>query len=65
MAYTLKVWCGCTVSVECSHDSQTGPSRFIKRRSARCRKQEHQVGARLWLWEILPDRHVSRSSSVR
>ena len=58
-SYSVTVWCGCRVYV--SHHPRSGltNTRVIERPGAECRVRNHMVGARLWLWELLPDRRVA------
>jgi hypothetical protein len=55
-SYTLRLQCGCVLHV--SRDPETGivRTRVIQSRGVQCRDGRHQVGLRLYLWEILPDR---------
>jgi hypothetical protein len=55
MSYTVALWCGCTVYVFCNPRTRIAHSRVIERRGDTCPVRTHDVGARLWLWEILPD----------
>ena len=52
---TLTLLCGCTVYV--SRDPRTGfaHTRILERRGADCRTRRHDVGVRVWIWELLPD----------
>jgi len=60
MSYNLTLHCGCVVYVSCHPKTQVAHTRIIQTRGPDCRMRKHDVGARLFLWEILPDR-VSRS----
>lgn len=55
MSYTITLWCGCRVYVSCSPSTNTAHARVVERRGPDCRERRHQTGARLWLWEMLPD----------
>jgi hypothetical protein len=55
MSYTVALWCGCTVYVACNPQTRVAHSRVIERRGPQCRIRTHEVGTRLWLWELLPD----------
>ena len=55
MSYTVTVWCGCRVYVACDPRTQIAHTRIIERRGDECPERRHEVGARLWLWEMLPD----------
>jgi hypothetical protein len=56
LSYDLSLQCGCVLRV--SRDPETGIAlrRVIQSRGARCCDTRHQIGLRLYLWEILPDR---------
>ena len=54
-SYTMTLWCGCRIYVACHPDTRINHARVIEKRGDRCPVRQHQVGARLWLWEILPD----------
>jgi len=65
MSYTVALWCGCTVYVACNPQTRIAHSRVVERRGPMCRIRTHEVGARLWLWELLPDpRAVSQPTIV-
>jgi hypothetical protein len=53
-SYTLTLQCGCIVYVSCHPDTGVAHTRVIERRGASCRVRQHDVGVRLWLWEVLP-----------
>lgn len=55
-SYSVTLWCGCRVYV--SRHPRTGSTnaRVLESRGPACRVRTHAVGARLWLWELLPDR---------
>jgi hypothetical protein len=55
MSYTLVLQCGCTVYVACHPRTRLAHTRIIEARSPHCTDRRHEVGARLWLWEMLPD----------
>jgi hypothetical protein len=56
MSYNLTLHCGCIVYVSCHPKTQVAHTRIIQTRGPDCRNRKHDVGARLYLWEILPDR---------
>ena len=61
MSYNLTLPCGCSVYVSCHPQTRLAHTRVIDARGASCRVARHEVGARLWLWEILPDpKHVAQ-----
>jgi hypothetical protein len=55
-SYTVGLWCGCTVYVSCHPQTRLANARIVERRGASCPERRHQLGSRLWLWELLPDR---------
>jgi len=56
MSYNLTIHCGCVVYVSCHPKTRVAHTRVIQSRGAGCSVRKHEVGARLFLWEILPDR---------
>jgi len=56
MSYNLKLHCGCTVYVACNPHTNLAHTRIIERRGALCRIRGHEVGTRLFLWDMLPER---------
>lgn len=55
MSYTLTLPCGCVVYVSCHPQTGIAHTRVIESRDPSCRVRRHDVGARLYLWELLPD----------
>jgi hypothetical protein len=55
MSYILALHCGCVVYVACHPKTGLAHTRIIQARGRECRQRRHDVGARLFLWEILPD----------
>jgi hypothetical protein len=55
MSYTVTLPCGCDVYVSCHPLSGIAHTRVLERRDAHCRIRNHQVGARVWLWQLLPN----------
>jgi hypothetical protein len=55
MSYTVTLWCGCRVYVSCNPVTGIAHSRIVEARGAACPVRRHEVGARLWLWELLPE----------
>lgn len=55
MSYTVTLWCGCKVYVSCNPATGIAHSRIVEARGAECPVRRHEVGARLWLWELLPE----------
>ena len=58
MSYTVVLWCGCTVYVSCNPQTRLANARIVERKGERGPNRRHEVGARLWLWELLPDPRV-------
>lgn len=56
MSYTLTLSCGCTVYVACHPKTRVAHTRVIESRGPCCRVRRHDVGVRLFLWEMLPER---------
>ena len=54
MSYTLALQCGCVAYVSCHPKTGVAHTRVIESRGRECNRR-HEVGARLFLWEILPD----------
>jgi hypothetical protein len=55
VSYTLTLTCGCSVYVSCNPRTRIAHTRVVERRDVRCRNRRHEVGSRLWLWELLPN----------
>ena len=56
MSHTLVLQCGCVVYVSCDPRTLVAHTRVVERRGPTCPVKNHEVGARLFLWEILPER---------
>jgi len=56
MSYNLTLHCGCTVYVSCDPKTHAAQTRIIERRAPSCPVRKHEVGLRLFLWDLLPDR---------
>jgi hypothetical protein len=56
MSYDLTLECGCIVYVSCHPTTGVAHTRVLDRRGAACRVRNHEVGIRLYLWDLLPDR---------
>jgi hypothetical protein len=54
-SYTLTLACGCLVYVSCHPKTGVAHTRVIERRGPVCRNRLHDIGTRLWLWEMLPE----------
>jgi hypothetical protein len=55
MSYNLTLQCGCSVYVSVQPRTRIAHTRIIQSRGERCHVRRHQVGLRLYLWELLPD----------
>src|SRR5262249_24944419 len=56
MSYDLTLHCGCVVYVSCHPSTRVAHTRVIQTRGPHCPVRRHDVGARVFLWEILPER---------
>lgn len=56
MSYTLTLDCGCHVYVSCDPQTQVAHTRILESRGAQCPVRKHEVGLRMYLWDLLPDR---------
>jgi hypothetical protein len=56
MSYNLTLDCGCLVYVACHPVTDVPHTRVIERRNTRCGIRKHDVGVRLAVWELLPER---------
>ena len=54
MSYNLSLACGCVVYVSCHPLTRVAHTRVIEVRGAACSVRRHEVGLRLYLWELLP-----------
>jgi hypothetical protein len=55
MSYNLTLQCGCVVYVACHPQAGFAHTRIIQSIGSHCRVRRHEVGLRLYLWELLPD----------
>jgi hypothetical protein len=55
MSYSLSLACGCVIYVSCHPVTRLAHTRIVQSRGPACKIRRHDVGARLFLWEILPD----------
>jgi hypothetical protein len=53
MSYNLTVQCGCVVYVSCDPTTGYAHSRVIERKGDKCLVRKHDVGVRLYMWELL------------
>jgi hypothetical protein len=58
MSYTLTLQCGCVVYVSAHPKTRIAHTRVIQSRGSQCAVRRHEVGLRLFLWELLPDPHI-------
>ena len=67
MSYNISLACGCLVYVSCHPDTRVAHTRVLEARGADCRDRRHEVGLRLYLWELLPqpahERAIERDAS--
>ena len=63
MSYTLTLQCGCVVYVACNPATGIAHTRVIEARGTCCTIRTHDVGTRLYLWELLPERFDGRPLS--
>lgn len=54
MFYQLVSPCGCTVRVACDRETGVVHTRVIEEPGDTCRNRRHRIGARFWVWELLP-----------
>lgn len=54
MSYSLALACGCSIYVSCHPRTNIAHTRVVERRAVTCRNRRHEIGSRLWLWELLP-----------
>ena len=55
MSYNLTLQCGCIVYVACDPRTGLAHTRILEARGPGCQSRKHEIGLRLYLWEILPD----------
>lgn len=55
MSYDLTLPCGCIVYVSAHPTTRVVHTRIIQSRGNHCRVRRHEVGLRLYLWELLPE----------
>jgi hypothetical protein len=58
MSYTLTLQCGCVVYVSAHPKTRIAHTRVIQSRGINCSVRRHEIGLRLFLWELLPDPHI-------
>lgn len=56
MSYNLMLQCGCSVYVSCHPKTRLAHTRVLEARGYACTVRRHEIGLRLYLWELLPDR---------
>jgi hypothetical protein len=55
MSYDLTLQCGCVVYVAANPATRVAHTRIIQSRGAQCAVRRHEIGLRLYLWELLPE----------
>ncbi|MGH9141585.1 MAG: hypothetical protein ACRD2I_10660 [Vicinamibacterales bacterium] len=55
MSYNLTLQCGCIVYVSAHPATRIAHTRIIQSRGDHCRVRRHEIGLRLFLWELLPE----------
>jgi hypothetical protein len=55
MSYNITLQCGCVVYVACHPRTGIAHTRVLEQRGRQCTVRKHEIGLRLWLWELLPD----------
>ena len=55
MSYNITLQCGCVVYVACHPQTGIAHTRVLEERHPECGVRRHEVGLRLYLWELLPD----------
>jgi hypothetical protein len=55
MSYNIALQCGCIVYVACHPQTGIAHTRVLEQRHPSCQVRTHEVGLRLYLWELLPD----------
>ena len=62
MSYTLTLDCGCTVYVACDPKTQAAHTRVLESRGPACHVRKHEVGLKMYVYDLLPDRAVPRQT---
>ncbi len=65
MSYNLTVRCGCVIYVACDPKTGFAHSRVIERKGDQCKVRTHDIGVRLYLWELLPEPTSSTPPTTR
>ena len=65
MSYNLTLQCGCVVYVACDPRTGLAHTRILEAKGPVCPSRQHEVGLRLYLWEILPDPAYRPSARLR
>ena len=55
MSYNLTLGCGCLVYVSCDPKTGLAHARMLEQKGEGCLVRTHEIGARLYLWELLPE----------
>ena len=64
MSYNVTLGCSCRVYVSVDPRTEVAHTRVIESRGEACRDRHHDVGARLRVWELLPDERASQRLPV-
>ena len=65
MSHNLTLECGCVVYVSAHPETGVAHTRIIQSRGNDCRVRRHEVGLRLFLWELLPGSRTPASNIDR
>jgi len=57
MSYNLTLQCGCIIYVACDPKTGLSHTRIVELRGQHCKVRRHDVGTRIYLWEMLPTPH--------
>jgi len=55
MSYNITLQCGCVVYVACDPKTGLSHTRILETKAQWCPVRRHDIGHRLFLWEILPN----------
>ena len=55
MSYNLTLGCGCLIYVACDPETGFAHTRLIERKAESCLVRTHDIGVRIYLWELLPE----------
>jgi hypothetical protein len=63
MSYNFTLQCGCIVYVACDPKTGVSHSRIVERRGPNCEFRHHEVGTRIYVWEMLVGVETKAQSS--